>query len=64
MKRDTTSADDDSTSDIDDIVKRLTCTSDGCEVGYFISYSRILALFGYLRLSIKEPLIRSIFHHS
>ena len=32
MKRDTTSADDDSTSDIDDIVKRLTCTSDGCEV--------------------------------
>ncbi|KAL5255158.1 hypothetical protein ACHWQZ_G014555 [Mnemiopsis leidyi] len=31
MKRDTTSADDDSTSDIDDIVKRLTCTSDGCE---------------------------------
>ena len=32
MKRDTTSTEDDSTSDIDDIVKRLTCTSDGCEV--------------------------------
>ena len=32
MKRDTTSTQDDSTSDIDDIVKRLTCTSDGCEV--------------------------------
>ncbi|XP_063682341.1 signal-induced proliferation-associated 1-like protein 1 isoform X3 [Bolinopsis microptera] len=31
MKRDTTSTQDDSTSDIDDIVKRLTCTSDGCE---------------------------------
>ena len=35
MKRDTTSTDDDSTSDIDDIVKRLTCTSDGCEVNIF-----------------------------
>ena len=31
MRKDTSSAEDDTTTDIDDIVKRLTCVSDGCE---------------------------------
>ena len=32
LKRGSVTPDDNTASDIDDIVKRLTCTSDGCEV--------------------------------
>ena len=44
MKRDTTSPDDDTTGDIDDIVKRLTCTSDGCEVGKVLELQNLTDL--------------------
>ena len=32
IKRGTVTPDDNTAGDVDDIVKRLTCTSDGCEV--------------------------------